>query len=454
MVLPNKSVSNIFLVSLMLFVALGTFVFPMFSRGMFLDGLIYGDLSRNVDYSHMWINTLYSYQSEPFIGHPPMMFWLQGLFFKILGDHFWTEHIYSITIFVASLYVINALLKHICHIRDRGAIFLFTTLLLCAPIVPWTLCNNMLENTSLFFTLTATYCILRCLQSGLKFSWIVGGILALVAGFLTKGPVCLFPLAIPVIYMLIHRESSSKAFFTLIWVLLGLLCSAFILSLFQPVRIFFEQYFQEQIMASLQGGRPERATTRWRTVGCLVNNGILFTILGFLLWFFFKSLRNLITKDTLLFVAIALSGSLPLMISMKQACVYIFPVVPYILLAFFPIIFRFYVVNIQRGISTYMLFGLLALGIIVCLFVSQDRQRSTVLHSDSIKINSMVPKGEEVHLGALCSDYNLTSYLSRYKVATGTCDGDQGYIIAVEPKPNCEVLEILSRGKLCYCKEK
>src|SRR5689334_12523447 len=67
-------------------------------RGMFLDGVTYAAISRNLAagrgtfWDPFYTATLYPHFRE----HPPLGFGLQAIFFAVLGDHLFVERLYSV----------------------------------------------------------------------------------------------------------------------------------------------------------------------------------------------------------------------------------------------------------------------------------------------------------------------------------------------------------------------
>ncbi|HPB58126.1 MAG TPA: hypothetical protein PLL49_06435, partial [Bacteroidales bacterium] len=76
----------------------------MLSDGMFLDGLLYATISRNLanGIGDFWHPHLTKTLSPVFVGHPPLVFGLQSLFFKILGDNIYVERLYSFLTYVVT----------------------------------------------------------------------------------------------------------------------------------------------------------------------------------------------------------------------------------------------------------------------------------------------------------------------------------------------------------------
>src|SRR6185295_8024069 len=67
-------------------------------RGMFLDGVTYAAIARNLaeGRGRFW-EPFYTATIYPaFHEHPPLAFWLQSLWFRVLGDHWYVERLYCL----------------------------------------------------------------------------------------------------------------------------------------------------------------------------------------------------------------------------------------------------------------------------------------------------------------------------------------------------------------------
>ena len=98
---------------------LGTFLPRIMEPAMFIDGLIYATISHNManDIGNFWnpeiINFhVFHYLNGPiFYEHPPLMFYLESLFFRILGDGFIVERIFCSVILLAHVLLILLIFK-------------------------------------------------------------------------------------------------------------------------------------------------------------------------------------------------------------------------------------------------------------------------------------------------------------------------------------------------------
>jgi 4-amino-4-deoxy-L-arabinose transferase-like glycosyltransferase len=73
---------------------LTSFLDRAIQEGMFFDGVTYAAISRNLAIGKGTFWDVYFRGNWRFSEHPPLMFGIQALFFKTLGDHYLTERFY------------------------------------------------------------------------------------------------------------------------------------------------------------------------------------------------------------------------------------------------------------------------------------------------------------------------------------------------------------------------
>ena len=183
----------------------------MAQTGMFLDGVIYAAIARNLSEG---IGTFWfpSYTSilPVFHDHPPLAFGLQALAFAIVGDHVAVERVYSIL--MGGLVALLMVLIWRSTVRDSAYDWLPVVFWLVPAGVTWSVVNNMLENTQAVFTTLAVLAFVRSLDSArASYGWAYVAGLSVLGAVLTKGPVGLFPLAAPVILALVMRHHTVQA---------------------------------------------------------------------------------------------------------------------------------------------------------------------------------------------------------------------------------------------------
>ncbi len=182
-------------------------------RGMFVDGVTYASIARNLAegqgsfWSPFYTATIYPQFHE----HPPLGFWLQSLWFRVLGDHLFVERAYSTAAALATAFVI-ACIWHLLSRRDDAsgpaavsARFDWLPILfwIAVPVVSWSIVGNLLETSVAVFSATAVAAAIAAAYAERLKAAIGWGILSgasIVAATLTKGPAGLFPLVAPVIF--------------------------------------------------------------------------------------------------------------------------------------------------------------------------------------------------------------------------------------------------------------
>jgi len=341
-VLSKSAKSIVVLLPLALF---SVFILPrLFALGMFLDGMTYGAISRNLaeGLGSFW-NLHYSFGAYPiFREHPPLAFFLQAQFVRVFGDYPYIDALWSALLGVIILFLTGTVAREFA--QNRGDTnrqlnaFLAPTFLLLSSTFVWTVQNNLLELSLSIFTLASAYCVLRASSRNSVLKCIFFSVMAGICiglAFLCKGPVGLFPLAMPFILRFSTPGYRTSRALTVTFVML---VSLFILSIFiwlsAPAKEFFSAYFKNQVVRSLAGER-EVAGSKISLLEPLF--GSFAVPLAILLLIslnqasrglVFDSLqknRQRLTASGL----IAFSASLPLFLSPKQMAWYIVPSLPF-----------------------------------------------------------------------------------------------------------------------------
>jgi hypothetical protein len=332
-------------------------------RGIFLDGLVYATISRNmsVGVGDFW-HPVYVGAIAKFRDHPPLAFWLESLAFRLLGDHWCVEKIYSVFTGLVTGGIMVAIWRWLARGKRELQSIAWLPLLMwiTLPCWQWTLCNNLLENTLGIFTAASVYCVLRALPSRRFWAaWTLLAALAIVAAALVKGPVGLFPLVAPMCAALCFRGDGgfrgdgsfddgrgvvhawrTKA--VLVQGLLVLLVAFGIgLLLCRPdCQEYFQAYWHKQVMASLRGQREThpsiigRAHILWEV---FTNVAPSMTVAGALGWW--AGRRQLpaaplprIRQSAMFCAVIGIMASFPVAISPKQTNFYVTPSYPFYVL--------------------------------------------------------------------------------------------------------------------------
>lgn len=415
--------------------------------GMYLDGTMYSAISRNMaaGFGDLWHPAFSPGAGTGYNEHPTLAFLLQSYAYRIFGDHFWVDKLYSGATGLLTLILVVAIWRRLAGSQSSLAEYnwLPVVLWLIWPAWTWQYENNWLENTLGVFTCFAVYGALRAGENARgELKWILLAGLSLVAAALTKGPVGLFPLATPLVaWAILRRQSLSRAAAATA-ILLFVLCAGVALLLLQPAaREYLARYFHQQVVASLAGQREH--STAWGHFFILktIKNGLKLPALVTVAVISIDDLRRRLARRQsqpafspaeapavrpgLFCLVTALSASLPIMASPKQWEHYALPSYPFFALALafwcLPSVVR--IVNSSKLQSADALHrALRAAAAISCIVLagasyllagrpSMDPEK---LH-DTLVLRRQIPPTTVVGVSAeMTKDWSFFAYLSRW----------------------------------------
>lgn len=411
-------------------------------QGMFLDGVTYAGISRNLANGiGSWWEPHYTKVLYPeFHEHPPLAFILQSLIFTILGDGFYTERIYCLLIALLSSWGIVAIWKLLAIgkvLKERYWVALL--LWISVPMVLWSLKNNMLENTMGMFTVFAVFFILKAMLAQ-RFLYLSAGSLLILAAFLTKGAGGMFPLATPLLYGLAFRKLKASIpffivlwlmFFAFFWLLFGLIPDA---------RISIWKYLDQQLLPVLNNEKAFTTGNRFRILMNLIFDLSIQLLLVLSALFAGLKKKNLMliasNRNFLFLLLVAASASIPLIISMKQRKYYLIPSIPFYALSFSFLLTDYVdkmvrtmkesVLKTIRIISYLMFLTTIFLALVKYNDFSRDREQL----EDIYKIAEILPPGTIIGSDStLCADWGLAAYLNRVGYISFDCSNNHQYII-------------------------
>ncbi|MBC7774554.1 MAG: glycosyltransferase family 39 protein [Phycisphaerae bacterium] len=313
-------------------------------HGMFLDGVTHASIAKNMANGlGGFSKPYYTPALDPvFFGQPPLALWLQSQFFKIFGDHFWVERLYSFctAIVCAAGVVMNWRLLLKVTLLEKESPFsspswLPVLLWVTTPLVFWAYQNNMLECTMSVFVLFATYFATKSVFEKRNELLLVAAFLT-AAAVLCKGPVGFFPVAVPVAAWLAFRPMGLTGAIarSVIMLLLTLAMLALVIGFVPGMQQYFDLYLNKQLLPTLSGVQEKPVENHLNILLDLFSQFALPFILVALM-LAKRGFRGLtLSKPTLFFFVLSLAGSLPLMVSPKQSAHYLLPSMPFFALGF------------------------------------------------------------------------------------------------------------------------
>ena len=396
-------------------------------HGIFFDGLVYSTLAYNLANETATIFNLQisDYFFNNFHEHPFLGFYLESIFFKLFGNAYYIERVYSFSVFLAVLFLFFWFWKAIYKNRENSYVWLPILFFLPLPLIFWSFTQNMLETTMTFFSLLAVYLLYMALNTEKTVQQIpllFLSSLAIIAAFFSKGPVGIFPFATIFIYYFFDKKLHIKKalFLTLILISFTVLIC---LLIFQNEQLLNStiSYLKQQVLNSLQGNR-DTVENRFVFLIEIVKETLPLIIITTLLYITHRKKvlqdKNDI-KQGVFFIAIGLSASLPIMISTKQYGFYLVPSMPYFSLGFAILALPYvkYLVN-KISYTKYLLLLFSLLFILSLLYTltkigeySRDAKRLKDLKRIAKSIEPVqILNGEP----SMNNDFSLNSYFMRY----------------------------------------
>lgn len=388
----------------------------LLTRGMFMDGLIYSSVAKNLSrgVGSFWHLTYTATHFVDFYEHPPLMMFLLGLWFRVFGTTMLAAKGYALLVAGLNAVMVVAVWCRLGFKRETG--WLPLLLMLLIPMVPQSVCDNYLECTMSVFVLIAVWCLLH--ERG--WWWPILGGISLVAAFLTKGFTGLFPLTLPFIVWIfkIREYKLLRMVLDTALMLLGLVVTmALIWFTMSDAAAFLTKYFYHQVVDGCQ----VNVTYRLYIVIKLLVSIIIPLVLTTLIVVFRvvkKTVRWTMTShEWLVFgamFALVLCGSLPMMVSTKQRPFYLLTVYPYAVIAFAALSEPFtnhFIKTLNRR-WLIVVTGLLLAGAVALNVMQVGKPgRDANLITDMDVIADIVGDGETITIpSALRERWNLQGY--------------------------------------------
>lgn len=401
----------------------------VFTRGIFLDGLTYATISRNLAFGlgSYW-RPFYTQTVYPeFFEQLPLGLIIQSWLFSAFGDYFFLEKIYSFFSLMLSAFLMSEIWKILQVAIRRDEVFtlswLPSLLLLTIPKTVWAYKNNILENSMTVFCLMAVYCIIRALgSSGFLKSTLLGlcGALLIVGAMCTKGPAGLFPLAAPSVLFFSHTYPWRRYLYIQVVVTTGCICIAFLFMQVEFIRYFIDRFFQEHLGPAINGARADGSTLSTLLL-CLAQNifpPILLLGLVRRITPRKQSCDYRLLRLGICFFVMGLSASLPLAVSHTFRSFYLVPSLPFFSIAISLVFLSLHApprwIKLPK-VATYTVMVLLVLFVLVIIFRFGSASRdSQFLDNDKAIVNisrhEFIIGGDEI----LKDNWRLHGILARY----------------------------------------
>ena len=290
----------------------------------------------------------------------------QSWAYRLCGDSVYVEAWWGCCVGTLSLLVLAGIWR--CLTPQGGyalaGAWFPILLFIVMPMTSWAVANNMLENTMTFFILLSVLLCLLSLKNPTIFFSCVYSILSGLSMFcaiLIKGPVALFPLVVPFISMMYDAKKLINVSTIAIILLMTLMVSfGLVLSTNTASVHFFKRYVSQQVLASVTGA-PETSTSRFDVLTVVGRESLVPLLVGGTLTATLYRLRqtaiaSIHSRLFLYYLGIALAGSLPILISVKQKRWYAFPSLPFYAMAI-AVVFNDTALALERLVMVIRMLG-------------------------------------------------------------------------------------------------
>lgn len=406
--------------------------------GMFMEGVMNSAIANNLTngIGTWWFPRFSTLDADPgafFHQYPPLVFWIQSFFFRVVGDGFFTERFYTLCCAGMTIYLIVVLWKRVGRVNLNVQYMEWLPLILwtLTPLTYWTFQNNMLENTGGIFILLSAICLFKYLESVRDQPYdllALGGICIFLASF-SIGSRGVYPALIPILHWLFIRKHSFSKIIIDTWVILSIPTIIYLLLfIHEPAKQSLLQYFSESvsrgefmgIKTTEQLGILSRVF--WEFWPHMLLAGLS------LAWFQFRQIEWKKTLKglggyILFFLSLGVSGIIPILMMADQKEFHLSSTFPFFAIALALIIApgwkRIIVkLDITKGLFKSFKFvfaSLILIVLIVSAFLWKEPSRDTEVLNDINIIGKEAGKSVTIGIDPnLKEDWTLKAYLMRY----------------------------------------
>ncbi len=436
---------NLFFWLLAISLMIGLTVPVLIRQGMFLDGIVYSAVSRNLSqgigsfwfpyFDHFNMVNLPSFHE-----HPPLVFGIESLFFRAFGESMYVERFYVFLTMCLSAMLINIFWKEVhkqnAAIQKMG--WLPIILWISIPVCFWSFSNNMCENTMSLFISISVLLMYKALRSDtINYGqWILAGVCLMLA-FLCKGFPAFFPLGVPLLYWFTTRRISfSKAAWYMSLLLLTLAVFSLGLYLYPPSHQSLSVYLIKRAFFRIneQPNVDHRSFMLIRLFSELLPILLLTSI--FILIERLSKISSRVSiqnKEPLFFISIGLSGSLPFLLTSIQSGYYLVPTLPFFGLGFACLLSSIVSsliekINLTIHKPLVIIGTFILVGVCIFSFIQKDKfSRDERLLHDVDLIGKTVPKYTRINCAfTTFQHYSFNSYLIRnFNISLNCVDFDK-----------------------------
>ncbi len=399
--------------------------------GMFMDGMIYVTVSRNLaeGVGSFWDPYFSATLMTSYHEQPPLYFGLLALFYKVFGTSMYVERFFCLVCLAVTCFYMHLFWKKLFVSTKEIALHSWIPVLfyVITPVCFWAYTNHVEETVMAIFATMASYyvyCALFLKERPILYL-ILGGVFIFLSG-LTKGVQGMFPIAAVGIYWLISKDISFGKM--VLWTLILIGIPAFILGFLwfsnEDVAASFISYYHDRYVPTFTN---EMNTTGNRfdiLIKVFLEILPIGIISGIILFFSRKYKTQDIHpkqyKNSMIWLFIlGLSGTAPLMVTLEQRGFYIVTAMPLFVLAV-SMFAASRITTLINRIKTLNTLNLAMAFLFACSIVFSFSQigkykRNENTLSDIYKVQQVVPENTIIGFPSkMHSEWAFQAYMMRY----------------------------------------
>jgi 4-amino-4-deoxy-L-arabinose transferase-like glycosyltransferase len=308
----------------------------LFMDGMFMDGLIYTCVGKNLAAGQgtFWDPFFSATYMSSYHEQPPLMFALEAGFFRVFGESLYTERIYCLFMCIACWLALRMIWRALwpAESAERKIFWLPALLFFISPVTFYAYTNNVEEATMVVFALLAAAFIFRGLRAEKNtVRWFMLGGVALIASSMCKGFQGLFPLVIPLVWWFCVRDIPLRKALIASGIVIAVPLVFYVLiSLYEPARNSYAQYFHDRIYATFNVQGAATTHSRFFLLYELLLDLLPALAIGSVLLLISRRQKIAAGKEALAFFLIGMAGILPLMVTLEQRGFYLVTGLPFV----------------------------------------------------------------------------------------------------------------------------
>jgi len=305
--------------------------------------MLYACVSRNLaqGYGSFWFpkfNEVGIGGLTTFHEHPPLVFWMQSLYFRVFGSGYLVEKFYSFSMALLTGWLI--VLNWRLLVREKPELvymgWLPVLYWIIMPIIYFSYQNNLMENTMRVFSLLSVYFALKGFmeRKNAVVYMVLSGVAIFLASF-SKGLPGLFTVSVAGIWWLTVRSISFRRMllYTLVLVLVPVLIYLLLLLFSHEAAESLSNYLFKRALHRIENAPT--VDSRFHVLGKLVVETLPALLVAGLvivaggLSKVKKEISGVYARNTLFVFLLGLAGTVPLMLTLVQKSFYFIHALPF-----------------------------------------------------------------------------------------------------------------------------